>query len=299
MSGFSPPNHTQCPNDLFDVHMANMSEAELRIVLAAVRKTLGYHKTKDAISLSQFMKMTGLARQSVIRGIEAAIKHGFIKQVGEGTRGIAIFELNINDNGTLVNVVDQSTEVTSSSLPTLPMTGKRSRHTKESGNKIKEKKNAPKVAVVSDDAIQECLTRSTMVNSLPTTFSRWKEKEFNLYYTAYREEMDALLIADGIDVKFQDWLHLPIVSRKMYVSAHREFEIMRVAPEQYGAVIKYTRDKWSDAPLSEVIKNTPKFLQIPRVNPYENSTDKPKPAHELSSYELQKMQHEGADFEWQ
>lgn len=141
MSGFSSPNHTQVPNDLFDVMLPLMGEAELKIVLFAVRQTLGYHRGSDAISLSQFMKGTGLSRQGVLDGIEAAKTRGVMREASRGKRGIVVYAL--------VYSVDQSAQETSSSQDSRPVdavTSQASRHTKE--KKIKEKKikhSAPKL----------------------------------------------------------------------------------------------------------------------------------------------------------
>lgn len=96
-SGYQPPNYTQIPNIFFDAQMAQMGEPELRVVLCAMRKMFGFHKSYDAISLSQFEKMTGLSRPAVVKGIEAAVTRGVMQQVGTGKRGIAIYELCVSD----------------------------------------------------------------------------------------------------------------------------------------------------------------------------------------------------------
>ena len=95
---FQSPNYTQTPNDLFDLHMANMSGGELKIVLAAVRKTIGFHKKREAISISQFQEMTGLSRRHVISAIDEAVAHGYIKEVGTGRRGTKKYELSIKEH---------------------------------------------------------------------------------------------------------------------------------------------------------------------------------------------------------
>ena len=105
MSGFSSPNHTQTPNDLFDILMAEMGDAELRVVLVAIRQTLGFYKRYEAISFSKFQAMTGLSRQGVANGLSAAIARGLLREVGVGKRGLKSYELVIN--------VDQSTTLTS------------------------------------------------------------------------------------------------------------------------------------------------------------------------------------------
>lgn len=79
-----PPNYTQVPNALFDVAMRDMGAAELKVVLAVIRKTIGWHKQRDAISLSQLEEITGLARANVIRGVREAAKHGWIRHYKAG-----------------------------------------------------------------------------------------------------------------------------------------------------------------------------------------------------------------------
>ena len=42
MSGFQAPNFTQTPNDLFDIYLADLGHAELRVLLAVIRETYGW-----------------------------------------------------------------------------------------------------------------------------------------------------------------------------------------------------------------------------------------------------------------
>lgn len=137
MSGFTSPNYTQTPNDLFDSLMKSMGDAELRVILVAIRKTLGFHKQFEAISISQFMDMSGLTRQGAINGIQAAIEDGLLHEVGTGKRGVKLYELVIR--------VDQSTALTSEAddqSTALTGTGQRRRHTKEKQKeKAEEKEN--------------------------------------------------------------------------------------------------------------------------------------------------------------
>jgi hypothetical protein len=54
--GFEDPTYTQIPDVFFDVIMCQLSEAELRVALYIMRRTFGFKKRRDAISLSQFLK---------------------------------------------------------------------------------------------------------------------------------------------------------------------------------------------------------------------------------------------------
>ena len=70
--------YTKCPNDLIDDHMPDMSMAELKVVMVVLRKTVGWQKPKDVISLSQFVDATGLTRKPVTKGISDAIDRGVL-----------------------------------------------------------------------------------------------------------------------------------------------------------------------------------------------------------------------------
>lgn len=105
MAGFESPNYTQTPNEFFDIYLAIMGEAEIKVVAHAIRQTLGWKRETDEISISQFQKATGLSRQGVIDGIDSAIKRGLMREAGIGKRGVKRYGLVI--------LVDQSTQQTS------------------------------------------------------------------------------------------------------------------------------------------------------------------------------------------
>jgi phage replication O-like protein O len=52
--GFRSPQYTQVPDELFDLLMSRLSGAELKVLLYIVRRTFGFKKGSDRISLSQF-----------------------------------------------------------------------------------------------------------------------------------------------------------------------------------------------------------------------------------------------------
>jgi hypothetical protein len=51
--GFVSPRYTQVPDALFDELMAYLSGAELKVLLYIIRRTFGFKKDSDNISLSQ------------------------------------------------------------------------------------------------------------------------------------------------------------------------------------------------------------------------------------------------------
>jgi phage replication O-like protein O len=63
------PNFTAIPNMVLEKLMPGLSKAALKVLLAVARKTYGFHKERDAISLTQLQTLTGLGRAGVVRGI--------------------------------------------------------------------------------------------------------------------------------------------------------------------------------------------------------------------------------------
>lgn len=53
--GFRSPRYTQVPDELFDELLPTLSGAELKILLYIIRRTFGFKREADAISLSQMM----------------------------------------------------------------------------------------------------------------------------------------------------------------------------------------------------------------------------------------------------
>jgi phage replication O-like protein O len=80
--GFDSPNYTQVPDILFDELMAHLSGAELKVLLYIIRRTFGFKKGHDAISINQIVSGittkggkvldigTGLSKDSVARALK-------------------------------------------------------------------------------------------------------------------------------------------------------------------------------------------------------------------------------------
>jgi len=78
------PKHTQTPNVLLDDYLPEMGLAETKVVFAITRKTFGWHKYTDRISISQLMELTGLSNRGVIDGVNAAMDRGIIHREEAG-----------------------------------------------------------------------------------------------------------------------------------------------------------------------------------------------------------------------
>ena len=112
MKPIDEPNYTQVPNYIMDHLHEFKSEAELKVVMVIARKTFGWHKERDQISLSQLVTATGMTRSSVVSGLEAAIEHGWIERIPDGLS----FSYAV-----VVQKVDQSNNQTSPENVPLPV----------------------------------------------------------------------------------------------------------------------------------------------------------------------------------
>lgn len=96
----SAPTYTQTPNDLFDQWIPLLNESELKVLLVVIRKTFGWHKTRDRLSISQLQEFTGLSETSVI-GAEKSLKaKNLIRTFLSGPNGKQqkFFELIVEDS---------------------------------------------------------------------------------------------------------------------------------------------------------------------------------------------------------
>src|SRR5215213_1472976 len=85
-AGFDSPNTTQVPDAFFDVVAPELSEAELRVALYIIRRTFGFKKDVDNISISQLVngittrdgrildKGTGLSKPGVTKALRGLIE---------------------------------------------------------------------------------------------------------------------------------------------------------------------------------------------------------------------------------
>lgn len=73
------PGYTRLPNDIIEA-MPYLGNAELRVLLAIARKTIGFQKESDRISTSQIESMTGLAHRHALSALQSLVDRGFIAQ---------------------------------------------------------------------------------------------------------------------------------------------------------------------------------------------------------------------------
>lgn len=99
---FDAPNYTQAPNAFFDLLVIEIDKlAELKVTLAIIRATFGWHKDEDELSFTQLEERTGLSRQSVNDGITSALDRGYVKRRKQGRSFLYRLEVkNLDSQGT-------------------------------------------------------------------------------------------------------------------------------------------------------------------------------------------------------
>ena len=113
--GLDTPNYTQTPDAIFDWVMAYLTGAELKILLYIVRRTFGFKKAEDAISIDQLCNGiitrdgrrldlgTGLKRPTVLEGVRTLREKKLIitRQQTDSDTGSrpTLYSLNLRQEG--------------------------------------------------------------------------------------------------------------------------------------------------------------------------------------------------------
>jgi len=79
------PNTASIPNILFDYWMPKLNGSAFKILMAIARKTYGWNKGMDAISVKQLEKMTGLHRSGVINHVQDLVNVGIVIKIQSKT----------------------------------------------------------------------------------------------------------------------------------------------------------------------------------------------------------------------
>ena len=116
-------NYTQIPNHVVDEWMNVMSGSAAKIFIAICRKTIGWHKLSDAISLSQLRKITGISSNNTLKkGIDELIDMELItKERGAGKT--SVFDINIeaiSNSEIAISLFDSTMSKTVHTKETLP-----------------------------------------------------------------------------------------------------------------------------------------------------------------------------------
>lgn len=88
---------TQIPNHVLEALAMIRIPGEPRQILDVIlRKTLGWHKISDRISLSQFQELTGMKKPSIIRAIKTLLEMDLITRTPKRTHDGSIYAVNLD-----------------------------------------------------------------------------------------------------------------------------------------------------------------------------------------------------------
>jgi hypothetical protein len=103
------PNSFQIPNIIVDKFIQMMNGSDLKIYLIIVRKTKGWNKEFDGISLSQFIEYSGISSHNTIRkSLKELVKLNLVKELKQEGK-YSIFSLSDPYQNMTVSKIDNET----------------------------------------------------------------------------------------------------------------------------------------------------------------------------------------------
>jgi phage replication O-like protein O len=185
--GFPFPNTTQIPNEVFDTLMSKLSGGELKVLLYICRRTFGFRKDSDRISLAQIAhgittkagrvldQGTGLSKRHVITALKTLEKRKIItvsRTMDEtGMHEVNTYALNLPDADSRVGTKCPQGVGNSSSPevvnPTSPRVVNPSAPTKQ-----REQKKAEQKKDSDDVAVAKALENFGITQSVATTLTQ-------------------------------------------------------------------------------------------------------------------------------
>jgi phage replication O-like protein O len=248
--GFQFPNTTQIPNEVFDTLMPHLSGGELKVLLYICRRTFGFRKDSDSISLTQIAhgittkagrildQGTGLSKRHVINALKALEKRNIItvtRKVDEtGLNEVNTYSLNMLARGGGVGTKSPQGVVNSSApgvvnFPSPGVVNSRT-PTKQREQKKEEQKKDIVVDVVAQDLEFFGIAKSAVTMLLKT---------YPVEHIKEKLEMAKGLVAAGSSLVSQNpagWLRraieenytLPKTSERHRQHSGREKKAIRV-----------------------------------------------------------------------
>lgn len=140
-------------NDILSALISsNLTATEYQVALTVIRKTWGWKKNYDWISISQFIKLTGKSKQSIITATSLLVKQNIlVKETVLGVKTVYSFNKDFSSWVVKKTVPVKRTVLVKETLPSgkADFTGvvKQTVHTKETITKetiTKEKRRLPK-----------------------------------------------------------------------------------------------------------------------------------------------------------
>ena len=137
-------------NDVFSALIsARLNSTEYQVVLLVMRKTWGWKKKEDWISLSQFVQLTGKSKQAIVNASNSLVKKNvLVKKTVPGVKTIYSFNKNFSSWQELTSKDNCTSKENCTSKASFTALVKKTVHTKETLTKekkvSKEKKTSKK-----------------------------------------------------------------------------------------------------------------------------------------------------------
>jgi len=129
--------HIDLANEIVEaLAKIRISGEEMQCLWVVFRKTYGWHKKEDSISLSQFSKMTGISRRNVCRALSRLVSKKTLVVVKKDT-GVTTYQFNKDFDTWLP--VSKKTLVSKKTIIAQKLVSKKT-HTKESIKYIQKKR---------------------------------------------------------------------------------------------------------------------------------------------------------------
>lgn len=138
--GLRAPSYTQTPNEIFDEWLPHLKLVEIRVLMVVLRKTFGWHKTHDRISLTQLEKLTGSRRGDILKAVEKLEKMTLLRKhvVGEKGSQNTFYELAVIEPSNNLYQYEFHTPPSMNFIPT------KETHSKDKKEKYQKKAPRPK-----------------------------------------------------------------------------------------------------------------------------------------------------------
>lgn len=193
------PNTTQVPNFVFDVLMRKCAShpSRLFILLAIIRKTYGWQKHEDLLSLSQIIELTGVSKNAVKDALKFWQKEKIIKLLSKGNgRKISQYRCLLYDYIDSQRVIERPAE-------SQPMTPRESANDPCKGQSMTPQKQ-----------IKQYTKTNTKEENVPLSYlnlkSKFSEKleSKGIKYIDSRKEYGAISIMQELKIEPQEILDM-------------------------------------------------------------------------------------------
>jgi hypothetical protein len=150
-------NYSAIPNYFIDNFVSTISASECVIMLCILRKTIGFQKLEDQISLSQLVKLSGFTKKTCINCLQSLEQKNFIyidKSTKDEIKQTNIIKINLN------KIIGNGVKFTPPWCNQSNFYGVKITHTKETKQNKREffsfekKEEYPEIPILNNEMLQ-------------------------------------------------------------------------------------------------------------------------------------------------